>query len=240
MRKVEKYIRKNSTLVEIIILLLGIIIVHFSKSNMVITSIGSSMIASSIIVFMTDILIGKDDDDSVIQWGLESVYKTRGEMNSSCDEYLKKAKKIDIIAFGLKSWRDSQQVQIDRILQLGGSIRIITMKPGCDNLKARERDEFESYNGISHSIEQLIEWAKGMNDKGYKGKIEIRYHDHLPLDFLYIMDNRLFTGPYEYGKGSQQTLSFEYSNTCSAYEYYRSYFNELWNDESFCQNALIN
>ena len=238
MKNAKKYIRKNSTLAELVILSLGIILVFFPNSNMIVSNIGASIIASSIVIFMTDVLIGKESNESVVQWGLEAVYKTRGEMNSSCDEYLKKAKNLDIIAFGLKSWRDSQQTQIETILQSGGTIRIITMKPGCANLKARERDEFEQDDGISHSIEQLIVWAKTQNDKGYKGKIEVRCHDHLPLDFLYLMDNRLFTGPYVYGKGSQQTVSFEYSNTCSAYEYYKDYFNELWNDEAFCQNAL--
>ncbi len=238
MRNVKRYIQKNSTLAEIVIFLIGLVLVSFVKQGGILSNIGSSIIASSIVIFMTDVLIGKESNESVVQWGLEAVYKTRGEMNSNCDEYLKKAKKLDIIAFGLKSWRDSQQAQIDRILQLGGSIRIITMKPGCASLKARERDEFETENGISHSIEQLIEWAKSINNNGFKGKIEVRYHDHLPLDFLFIMDNRVFTGPYEYGKGSQQTLSFEYSNTCSAYEYYKSYFNDLWANEEFCQDAL--
>jgi hypothetical protein len=238
MNNFKEYIRKNSTLAEIVVMLTGIILVVCGTFSPVLTGIGTSIIASAVVIFMTDVLIGKEENDSVRQWGLETVYKTRGEMNSSSDYYLSKAKYVDFIAFGLKSWRDSQQDQIEKILANGGKIRIITMKPGCCALKARERDEHAGKDEISHSIELLIEWAKRENEKNLKGKIEIRYHDHLPLDFMHLMDNRLFTGPYEYGKDSQQTLSFEYNNAGAAYEYYKNYFNKLWNDSGFCFDAL--
>lgn len=236
MKNIKKHIRNNSTLAEALIFAAGVLLAVFGKT--VLREIGISMIASAIVVFMTDVFTDQDDLESVRQWGLEAVYRTRGEMNGSSDMYFEKAKSVDIIAFGLKSWRDSQQDQIERLLANGGKVRIITMKPGCCAIKARERDEHAGDNSMSHSIEQLIEWAKNENEKGFKGKIEIRYHDHLPLDFMHMMDNRLYTGPYEYGKDSQQTISFEYNNTGTAYEYYKNYFNKLWEDSGFCEDAL--
>ncbi len=236
MNNLKRRIRDNSTIAEVLILILGVMLIVFNTG--VFREIGVSIVASAIIVFMTDVLIGKEDTESVIQWGLEAVYRTRGEMNSSSDEYLGKAKTVDMIAFGLKSWRDSQQDQIERILAGGGRIRIITMRPGCSAIRAREEDEHVVENSISLSIEQLIDWAKSENKKGLKGKIEVRYHEHLPLDFMHLMDNRLYTGPYEYGKDSQQTISFEYNNKGAAYEYYRNYFNKLWDDAEFCTDAL--
>lgn len=234
----KRNIRKNSTLVEIIILLAGIILVLVGRQSSVVAGIGASVIASAIVVFMTDVLLGKDESENLSRWGLEAVYKTRGEMNSSSDVYLDKAKSVKIIAFGLKSWRDSQQKKIRKLLERGGTIQIITMKPECNNLKAREADELQAEGSISHSIRQMIEWAKKENAKGRKGRIEIRQHEHLPLGFVFLMDNRLFTGPYEYGKESQQTISFEYNNTGEAYLYYDSYFDSLWNDSAFCSDAL--
>lgn len=238
MDRIKRYLRKNSGQTELIILLTGIIIALYYRGSSTLSSIGASMIASAIVVFMTDVLVGGNENEGVKRWGLEAVYHTRGVMNNSCDSYLEKAKKVDVIAFGLQSWRDSQQKQIDRILENGGIIRIITMKPECDNLKARERDEHSLEKQISHSIINLLDWAKTENSKGYRGKVEIRYHDHLPLDFLFLMDNRLFTGPYEYGKSSQQTLSFEYNCSGEAYRYYEEYFNGLWNDKEFCSDAI--
>lgn len=240
MENLKKYIRKNSTIAEVVIFLAGVILVMIGENSnaSVLMSIGTSVIASAIVVFMTDVFIGNDEREKVKQWGLEDVFPTRGEMNSACDEYLKKAKYINIIAFGLKSFMATQQKQIDRILKNGGNIRIITMRPRCANLKEREKDEMLPDDGISLSIEQLIKWAKRMNSKNLKGKIEIRYHDRQPLDFVFMMDNRLFCGPYEFGKDSQQCVSFEYNNSGSAYEYYRSYFNTLWDNKDFCVDAL--
>ena len=240
MKKLKKYVRNNTTLAEIIIFLVGLGIICVGKyldSNIII-SIGTSIMASAIIVFMTDVMLGSDESESIKHWGLEEVYVTRGEMNSSCDIYLQKAKSINIIAFGLKSLRDTQQKQIEKILRNGGNIRIITMRPGCSNLQERERDEQLPENGISFSIEQLISWAEKLNSRPYRGKIEIRYHERQPLDFMFMLDNRLFTGPYEYGKDSQQSVSYEYSSTGTAYEYYKNYFNALWSDNEFCTDAL--
>lgn len=236
MNRVRRYLRKNSTLVEIIIFLLGTLM---AATNIpVIKDIGCSLIASAIVVFMTEVLIGRDEDASVSSWGLTHVYKTRGEMNKNCDAYMAKAKAVDVIAFGLKSWRDSQQGQIENLLKNGGRIRILTMDPKCETLKARERDEKAVEGEIAHQIENLIAWAKAENQKGYKGRIEVRCHDHLPSDFMFLMNNRLFTGPYEYGKGSQQTISFEYDSSGDAYKYYKDYFERLWDDQTFCKEAL--
>ena len=120
MKNIKRYIRKNSTLSEVIIMLLGIVLVTCSRDSTILTGIGASVIASAIVVFMTDVFIGNEENENVKRWGLEQVYCTRGGMNSSCDEYLLKAKRIDIIAFGLKSFRDTQQKQIERILDSGG------------------------------------------------------------------------------------------------------------------------
>lgn len=238
MNRFKRHLRKNSTLAEIIILLAGVVMVLAAAGHSIIIGIGTSLIASAVVVFMTDTLTGRDEDTSVSNWGLAHVYDTRGEMNKSCDVYMAKAKSVDVIAFGLKSWRDSQQKEIENILKSGGRIRILTMDPKCETLKARERDEKVIEGEIGHQIENLITWANNETRRYYSGRIEVRIHDHLPSDFMFLMDNRLFTGPYEYGKGSQQTISFEYSSSGDAYKYYKGYFERLWNDRSFCKEAV--
>lgn len=236
----KKYLRTNRTMAEIIIFLTGAVMIFVGSrySRVVVSNVGTSILASAIMVFMTDVLIGNNEPTDSSSWGLEKIYATRGEMNGSCDKYLKKARHIDTIAFGMKSWRSTQQKAIERILKKGGTIRVITMKPGCQNLIQRERDELEPDKNISYSIEQMIEWAKKMNAKRYDGKIYIRYHDHQPQEFVFLMDNRLFAGPYIYGKSSQQTISYEYNTTGGAYEYYKDYFNDLWDNAEFCEDAL--
>ena len=172
------------------------------------------------------------------KWGIEAVYSTRGEMNISCDRYLKEAKSIDIIAFGLRSLRDSQSDTIEKILDNGGKIRIITMNPDCENLKQREKDELQEIGSIGYTIKKLAEWAEKLNKNTNKGRIEIRYYNSQPLEFMFLMDNRLFNGPYEYGKGSQQTISFEYNNVGKAYKYYKKYFNSDFSAYDHCGHII--
>ena len=91
MKNLKKYIRKNSTVAEIIIFMAGIILVLLGKNNdaSILMGVGTSVIASAIVVFMTDVFVGSDDREKVRQWGLEGVYPTRGERNSACDIHLK-------------------------------------------------------------------------------------------------------------------------------------------------------
>lgn len=234
---IKSYFRSNRAMVKIIWFLLGAAFVGFGSGGLL-TEIGVALVATFITVTMTELFLGDSENEELTEWGLVRVFNTRGEMNSVCDGYLQKAKRLDAIAFGMKSLRDTQQKQLERILAAGGDIRIITMKPGCEALKMRERDELLPDRGISDTIEQLIDWAKRMNARGFKGKVQIRYHDHLPQDFMFLMDNRLFTGPYEYGKGSQQIISYEYRHG-KAYSHYEEVFSELWNDPNFCTDALI-
>lgn len=243
MSGIKRYIRKNRTLSEIIIFLVALLLIVLCKiSKPTLLSeigfgVGTSMLASAVIVFMTDAFIGADESNARA-FGLEAYYNTRGEMNGSCAEYLQKAKYFHAIAFGMRSLRDAQKKSIERILREGGTIKILTMKPYCENLRARERDEGVVDGEISQSIQQLIEWANELNGKSYRGKVEIRYHEAQPQNFVFLMDNRLFTGPYEYGKKSQQTISFEYNNYGEAYNHYKELFDDLWEKNGFCTDAL--
>lgn len=242
MDKIKFHIRKNKTLTNFIIALIGIIVIivggNLKSKNMqnISMGIGTSFLASAIIVLITSALV-EDDSESEIRlkkWGIEAIYSTRSEMNISCDHYLQNAKTIDVIAFGLRSWRDSQAKLIKKLLKEGCMIRILTMDPDCENLKQREKDELQEEGSIGFTIRQLTNWAEKLNKKGYTGKITIKYYNAQPLNFMFLMDNRLFCGPYEYGKGSQQTISYEFSKNGDAYSYYSDYFDSLWENQAFC------
>ena len=243
MEKLKHYLRQNLVAVNIIIMLIGVISIFFSvylptpNLQTIVMGIGTSLFSSGLIVFITSLFVDDSSDSMQIlkQWGVEAVYKTRGEMNISCEKYTKKAKSIDIIAFGLRSWRDSKNREIESLLRNGCQIRILTMHPESENLTQREIDEKQETGSIAHTITQLKAWADKLNSRNYKGSIEIRYYDSQPLDFMFLMNNRFFWGPYEYGKSSQQTISYEFNTTGDGYKYYSEYFNDLWNDPDFAK-----
>ena len=149
MKWLKKLLRQNLVTVNIIIMLLGIVCifvsVYLSTENRqsIVMGLGTSFLSSGVIVFITSLFIDDSNErtQNLNEWGIEAVYKTRSEMNVSCGNYMSRAKKLDIIAFGLKSWRDSKKKTIEALLRKGCEIRILTMDPESMNLRQRELDE---------------------------------------------------------------------------------------------------
>ena len=130
-----KKLRKPHAPVIIMVILLGLVMILLSNDSPLLSGIGISILASGVTSMISYIFLNPEDEYRTAKdWGLEKVWQTRGEMNSSCDEYLNKAKYIKAIGFGFKSLRDSQEAKIIRILKRGGNVQIITMKPDCNDL----------------------------------------------------------------------------------------------------------
>lgn len=244
MKRFKSILRQNIVMVNIIIMLIGIICIIASvylpteNKQTIAMGLGTSFLSSGVIVFITSLFIDDSNErvQNLNQWGIEAIYRTRGEMNKSCGNYMKNARKIDIIGFGLRSWRDTKTKDVEALLRKGCEIRILTMHPDSSNLKQRELDEKQEIGSIALTITQLQEWADKLNAKSRKGHIVIKYYDAQPLDFVFLMNNRLFIGPYEYGKGSQQTISYEFNSSGDAHKYYIEYFNSLWNNSDFAKS----
>lgn len=177
--------------------------------------------------------------DIISKWGLIGIYKTRAEMNISCDKNMKHLKnRLDIIAFGLKSFRDSKTSEILEKVKTGLRIRILTIHPESIFLKQREMDEHVNEGDIKNTIYNLIDWVNELKyiaeySNKDKSNIEIKFYDTLPLDFYFREDDYIYTGAYVYGEKSQSTLSFEYKSDSKGYAHYTKYFKKLWNDKDF-------
>jgi hypothetical protein len=164
------------------------------------------------------------------RWGMEAIYKTRAEMNKSTNISLSLCKQeIEIIAFGLKSFRESKSDIIDGLLSKGVRIRIITASPTSKILEYVDKREDLVEGSTKKSIEGLITWVGWLKEKSKKYNIEIRYYDELPLDFYFKVDDKVYVGPYLKGISSQQTISYEFS-TGEGYSYWSKYFSNLWED----------
>lgn len=163
-------------------------------------------------------------------WGLQSIYQTRSRMNEDCNISLKAATHtVDAIAFGLKSYRTTQNDLTQLLLQKGVNFRIITMNPDSPFVTQREIEEGKAPGEIRRTIEQLIEWANELNSQGHKGTITIKGYSCMTLDFYWRIDDEIYIGPYWYGLDSQQTISYRYKNGIG-FIMYSEYFEKLWND----------
>ena len=143
--------RLSEYLWQIIVLLIGIIAIIISfivkdtgKVFSTINGIGVSLLLSGILgVFMNVLFSRKDEKYKVCEeWKIKNIYFSRTIANITVDSYQQSAKKnVDIIAFGLSSWRQSKESLIDNMLSNGVKIRIITMNPDNPILTMRDQAE---------------------------------------------------------------------------------------------------
>lgn len=234
----EKYNQKAiiAGLILIIIGILSILLDIFliNTIRMIWISIGCSLLASGIVILLQSTLVNKKEYNCAEEWGLVKIYKTRYEKSDDSDENLENAiHHLDVVAFGLKSFRSMHTKKVLKVLQNGVNIRILTMNPSENNpfLKQREKEENEPENQIRNSILELIKWANDLNQKNYTGSIEVRGYKCMTLDFYWRVDNDLYIGPYWYNVASQQTITYRFSRGKPAFDLYTDYFEKLWEDE---------
>jgi len=236
----EKLLNNLILLLGIVLLLIGVFVSIGEKWAAVLTGIGCSLIASAIVSKLNAMYIQKREEERVVidKWGLRSVYSSRQEMNVPCDQYLHYAvSRIDMIGFGYRSLRDSQDKLMREKASKGVCIRIISMNPDSKFLIQREKDEKVVSGSIRETILQLKDWVDELKSLSPDPeKIEVRFYDSLPQDFYFRVDDHVFVGPYQYGRLSQQTISYEYADKNSeGFCYYTGYFEDLWNDKNYCK-----
>ncbi len=233
----EKYNLK-SIIVGLLIIIVGITIVlidvfWLKTTQNIWISVGCSLLASGIIILTQVLLIEGKHLDPLEEWGLEKIYETRAEKNKDSDPKLDKAKEqVDIVAFGLKSFRAKHTKKVEKLLRNKINIRILTMNPDGTNpfLKQREIEEEETEGQIKNSIDQLVNWANKLNSHKYPGQIEVKGYKCMTLDFYWRVDNEIYIGPYWYHVGSQQTITYKFCKGKKGFDIYKDYFETLWND----------
>lgn len=194
-------------------------------------SVACSILASNLIMYLTSefMLRSRRRTDIIDKWGVEAIYKTRAEMNSSTNVALSNCKdEIEIIAFGLKGFRETQTEEIKRLISKKVTIKILTLSPESKSLQLVDEREGQVIGATKKSIQDLVKWCEDLNEKTKKPCIEIKFYDGLPLDFYFRVDDHVYVGPYLKGISSQQTISYEFT-TGEGYKYWVNYFNMQWN-----------
>lgn len=244
MRRVENMIQKRLTerainlivvLLGTVFVILGILFIGKSKSEIstILVSVGTSLIASAIVSYLSSIYIynRRQGKELCELWGLESIIESRDRMNERVDEHLKEAKDtLDIIAYGLKSMRDSKDSMIRDRLAHGLKIRIITVDPSVEQLKQRDIDEGKIPGSTVDSIKQLCRWAYKLSKKK-KGNVKIWFLKTLPTEVYFRVDDYIYVGPYQIGRESQRSITMEYydngKSNGKGFKYYQEYFEKV-------------
>jgi len=231
----ERWSTKNVMLVTFLFSILLILVAfllddEFSEYKNIIISVACSILASNIIMYFTSefMIRSRRRSEIIDRWGLESIYRTRSEMNVSSNKSLELCKrKIDICAIGLKSFRDAKGDELERLLREGVSVRIITLSKESIYLEKLDERENLAHGQTRKEVFDLFDFVESLKNKNTKGSIEIKGYDFLPLDFYLRIDGRIFIGPYIKGKSSQQVISYEFTSG-EGFNYWDSYFENIW------------
>ena len=244
----EKWFQKlSSNLWQIVLILLGVIFGGISfaipaeseRCFATLNGVGVSLLLSGMLGIFVNVLFSKREArlDVYEKWKIANIYESRAIANLTIDACQENARKrIDIIAFGLSSWRQAKEQLIDEMLNKGVQIRIITMDPYCDVLSMRDRAEGKADGATRQSILQLQEF---FNQTQKRKSVQIKYHRQLPLDFYFRVDDHVFVGPYIFGKDSQQMITYEFEKGGEGFEYYTDYFEKLWKGNSVPKLQLM-
>ncbi len=238
----KKY-NSKSIIAGLITIIFGGILVYCGRFQWVseqslLIGIGCSLLASGLVILLQSLLVEVKETNYADDWGLTKIYNTRAEKNADTDgQLINTRERIDIVAFGIKSFRDRYNRDVQTIVNRGVNIRILTMNPSQDNpfLKQREIEEHELEGQILNSINELVQWADEINKQSKSkkcGSIIVKGYKCMTLDFYWRADDELFVGPYWYGRGSQQTVTYKFEKGKKGFELYSGYFEELWDDSS--------
>jgi hypothetical protein len=207
---------------------------EYQDARNILISIACSIWASNLIMYSTSayMLRSSRRREIIDSWGLEAIYKTRAEMNISSNLVLDNCKKhLDIIAFGLKNFREAKNNVIDKLLDNGVDIRILTLCPESALVPYVDKRENLVAGATKKSIQDLNNWVTDKNKIRKKGHIILKTYDFLPLDFYFRVDDHVYVGPYLKDISSQQTISMEYTHG-EGVNYWKGYFETVWNSLS--------
>lgn len=225
----------------IIFISLGILFRCCEVVRNILLSIGTSILATSIVTLINAkyMLKLQDTEKIMSKWKIYGLYETKAYMNTqAADTALEQCKKsIDIIAEGLSNYRAAQGDTLkNKILDNNVKVRIISCDSSC-MLSLRSQDE--SSSGIDDgksAVQKVIElnqWVEQLREElgDRSDAIQIRYHSSYP-GFSYLrIDKKIFVSTNLWKKQSQQSFAMGFMDDGKGGKYFHNYFDKLWDSD---------
>jgi hypothetical protein len=252
----EGEIMKRKEIVQLVILLIGIILILLAivlqpesdsgnvtiSINTILLSIGCSILAVVIINFFEYhiTLPERKTYQYINDWKLVSIFETRAKMNEETNRLLETVSELDIAAFGCKGLLNFKGELIKKRMGNGLKVRFLIPKNDTAYIAQREKDEDATEGDIKESLDNLILWVKQTKKELNLplGNVVIKEYECLPIESIMRIDNFLFTGPFMIKKMSQLTMAYQYKKGGKGYDYYKKYFDNIWNDEAITREII--
>lgn len=238
-----KYLIINSFLIlfGIVVLLVGVVLsLNSENSNdilaLILINLGTATVAGGIAAIINTLLITDQEKGTsdIFDWKITNIYWNRSEMNTTCDYELENCKQsLDFVAFGLKSFRSAVGDVVEKKLEQGIQVRILTIDPHSIFLAQKEAEEDSQEGALAREIEGLIQWVHTLKVNNPTHKIEIKQYDGLPQFSYQRIDGSIFVGPNLFGKISQKCITYKYEKGGKGFDYFSKYYDEIWNNNKY-------
>lgn len=200
------------------------------KSSNVYVSIGTSLVATGIVVFLDlwkNFSIGELLEKVKIiinEAGVLHVYKKR-----DIDRYDKLisdlSDSLDICGYSLGGFFDSfSETVLEKVKNKNVKVRVLFVAYDSEASKKRAEVEGKSVELFKQRFETFINYFRDIDG------IEIKTID-IPLSsMIYRIDNIMFVGPHFYKRQSKSTLTVELSKGKWMFDDYQKEFDRMWED----------
>lgn len=253
MKNSNQFYHEGSTLlifcIGIIFCLIGVSVLLYKQSfsfesfSYIFLSVGCSIVAAAIIPILIQRFAHRYIKIYRLEskWGINNIYKTRSDMNVESNKDIESCKKcIDICAIGLTGFRNHLGSIVEKKVQDGVKLRVLSPDPESSFLSVRDSEENHTKGQLKKNVEDMCLWIDDLKSKApLQENVQIRLYTALPQSSYMRVDNKVFIGHYMYKKLSQQTISFSF-NDGEVLRYYSEYFESLWNNNKFCTPYIKN
>lgn len=204
--------------------------------------VGGSLIAAGIAGEILFLYVAasqqtKDRLDLLAAAGLQQIFATRSV--SIREEYhsrLRHAKEVDILGFGLASFREDYGDQFGE-LSLKTSFRILLLDPTFPTpeisfASIRDREEGNNDGDIRRDVEAFeatVQRAIGLVRQNF----QIRRLIALPSINIFRVDDEIFWGPYFISSQSRNMPTFLVKRGGFLYDQLEKHFEQLWANDQF-------
>ena len=218
------------TLIATIILLAGFVLILWPSVSKIPSSIGTSLVASGIVVVLDLIHKRITNEDAgatkaILKSGLANIYDRR-----DIDKYHSLMKslssRLDISGYSLRSFHDSfAQVVADELRRNQGlRVRLLAVNPESTQSRAREASEGHTPGTFATSIARL------QRAFAFSSNVEIRVIDSELTTMVFRLDNVMFVGPQFLSSPSRATVTMEIHKGQEAWLFraYEAEFQKMW------------
>lgn len=238
--EVFKYLlnKKIYLLINILILFIGYLLIDYGlsligedqKASNVYVSIGTSLIAAGIVIFLDlwkNITIGKllEKIKNIINdSGLNYIYKKRDiDAYDTLIDNMKHG--IDICGYSLAGFFDSfSETVITKAKTKDVRIRVIFVDYNSQASQHRAAIEGKSTDLFKERFNTFVDHFSGIQS------IEIRTIDTPLSTMIFRIDDFMFIGPHFYKKQSKSTITMELKRGKWVFDEYQSEFERMWKD----------